>query len=114
MNFISMTQQEILSIVEPMMDNCLAGSNEGDHAKHVRDFTGRIKDIVTPENLKRQLSHHPRSFFTDREFLYLFRRRDSIGIVWKQHMSTSDDELMNQAIFVERDGKILIDHCMIC
>ena len=114
MKFTHMTESEILSLVEPMMDNCLEGSNEGDHAKHVRDFTDRIKNIVTPENLAKQLSHEPRIYFTTREFVHLFRRQESIGIIWKQYITASDDELMNQAMFVERDGKILIDHCMIC
>ena len=58
-----MTEGEILSIVVPMMDNCLEGSNEGGHAKQVRDFTDRLKNVVTPENLKSQLPYRPRGFF---------------------------------------------------
>jgi len=96
------------------MENCLQGSNEGDHAKHVRDFTDRMKKIVTPEELERQLSHTPRSYFKRREFLHLFRREGSVGVVWKQFISSSDNELINQAIFKEVNEKILIDHCMIC
>jgi|TARA_A100001037_G_C15101147_1_gene614027 hypothetical protein len=114
MNFVMMEEIEILSIVEPIMSNCLRGSNEDNHARHTRDFTERMKKIVTPENLKLQLSKEPRAFFTERQFIKLFRRKNSIGIIWKQFISTSNDELINQAIFVERNGKILIDHCMIC
>ena len=113
MIFVEREEDEILRIVEPIMDNCLNGSNEDNHAKHTRDFTERIK-IVTPENLKLQLSKEPRAFFTQRKFIYLFRRKNSIGIIWKQFISTSNDELMNQAIFVERNEQIFIDHCMIC
>ena len=40
--------------------------------------------------------------------------KNSISIIWKQFISSSKDELINQAIFVERNKKILIDHCMIC
>ena len=109
-----MTEGEILSIVEPMMDNCLEGSNEGDHAKHVRDFTDRLKNVVTPENLKSQLSYSPRGFFTSREFVCLFRKKNNVGIVWRQFLSTTDDEFVNHAIFVELENKILIDHCLIC
>ena len=32
------------------MDNCLNGSNEDNHAKHTRDFTERMRKIVTPES----------------------------------------------------------------
>ena len=105
---------QILNIVEPIMDNCLDGSNEGNHEKHTRDFTDRMKSIVTPEELQRQLSSNPKVYFTERGFLHLFRRTDSIGIVWKQFTSLNNDELINQAIFKEVNGNILIDHCMIC
>ena len=114
LKFSDLSIEEILNIVEPMMDNCLEGSNEGDYEKHTRDFTQRIKSIVTPEELQRQLSNQPKAYFTDRAFLHLFRRQNSIGIVWKQHTSINNDELINQAIFKIVEGKILIDHCMIC
>ena len=114
MKFFNMNEKEISYIVEPIMDNCLEGSNEANHQKHTRDFTDRMKNIVTPENLKKQLSHSPRAFFTKRKFIHIFRRNKSIGVVWKQYISTSNDELMNQTIFVEINQKILIDHCIIC
>ena len=114
MKFSEMSEAAILAIIEPMMDNCLNGANERNHAKHVADFTDRMKHIVTPDNLRKQLSQDPPILFTEREFIYLFRRGDSIGIIWKQKISTTDDELMNQAIFVERDKRICIDHCIIC
>ena len=41
MNFLEMDEERILSIVDPLMDNCLNGSNENNHAKHVKDFTER-------------------------------------------------------------------------
>ena len=114
MTFINMNEKEILDIIEPIMDNCLEGSNEANHQKHTRDFTDRMKNIVTPENLKKQLSHSPRAYFTKRKFIHIFRRNKSIGVVWKQSISTSNDELMNQTIFVEMNKKILIYHCIIC
>jgi len=113
-HFTEKTEEAILQIVEPIMDNCLDGSNTGNHAKHVRDFTDRLKAIVTPENLDSQLEYRPHGVFTQREFVCLFRRRESIGVVWRQFVSSTDDELVNHAIFVERDGKICIEHCLIC
>ena len=110
----NLTEDEILNIVEPIMDNCLEGSNERDHEKHTKDFTDRMKSIVTPDELKRQLSCEPKTYFTKRKFLHLFRRSGSLGVVWKQEISSSNDELINQAIFKEIEGNILIDHCMIC
>ena len=107
-------QKQILKIIEPIMDNCLEGSNEGDYNKHTKDFTERLKKIVTPENLKSQLEYRPHGSFTKREFKFLVKREKSIGVVWKQFISKTDEEFVNHAIFVEKNGTVLIEHCLIC
>ena len=91
LNLSNLSLEEILNIVEPIMDNCLEGSNEGNHEKHTKDFTDRMKSIVTPEELKKQLSIEPKNYWTKREFLRLFRRSNSIGIVWKQTIASSNE-----------------------
>ena len=45
--FENKSQKEILEILEPIMDNCLDGSNAGDYEKHVKHFTPRLRSIVT-------------------------------------------------------------------
>jgi len=91
LKFSDLSSNEILKIIEPIMDNCLEGSNQGNHKKHTRDFTDRMKSIVTPEELEKQLSSSPKVYFTHRKFLHFFRRTDSVGIVWKQFTSLNDE-----------------------
>ena len=85
MSLSQMTDAEILAIVEPLMDNCLAGSTERDRAKRVRDFTDRLRAIVTPENLVAQLeSGQPNNgYFAERELISIFRRPGWVGVVWR-------------------------------
>ena len=114
--FDGKSDAELLAIFEPMMDNCLAGSSAIDHAQHVRDFTDRLAAIVTRENLEAQCaSYQPQlGVFGRREFVCLFRRDASVAVVWRQFFTESDDEFVNQANFVFRDGRVMIDHCLIC
>ena len=42
---------EILTIANPIMDNLMEGSTEINHEKHTRDFTDRMKKIVTKDYL---------------------------------------------------------------
>ena len=71
------------------------------HEQHVRDFTERMKAIVTPENLRRQLTPRRHGVFTTRTVVGVFRQRAGVGVVWLQRCSASDDELVNHAIFVD-------------
>ncbi|MGB0157135.1 MAG: hypothetical protein ACPG3T_08025 [Pseudomonadales bacterium] len=112
--FAELSDQAIIDLVEPLMDNCLDGSNEGDHTKHVRDFTPRLAAIVTEDNLASQLETRPHGYYHRREFVALMRKSTSVGVVWRQFCTAVDDEFVNHAIFVIRDNRILIDHVLIC
>jgi len=103
---------EILNLVNPIMDNMMAGSTAIDHAMHTRDFSDRIKNIVTPEYLDRVCQDYQQRWgiFTKREFVALFRRRHSIAVVWRQYCSLTTDEYVAEAVFIENDGRLLIDH----
>jgi hypothetical protein len=47
------SDEDILKITNPIMDNLMEGSTEIDHVKHTRDFTDRMKRIVTKEHLEK-------------------------------------------------------------
>ena len=52
--------------------------------------------------------------FAERELIGIFRRPDSVGVVWRQFLAKAEGEFVNHAVFVEKDGRVLIDHCLIC
>lgn len=109
------SNDQIYEIIEPMIDEMLAGSTKRDHAKHVRDFTSRLKVIVTEENLSRQCEAYQKElgFFAKREPVALFRRAHSVAATWRLFFTKSEDEFVLEAVFVDRDGRLEIDHCMI-
>ena len=111
----SQNDEEIWATIEPLITVMLDGSTQRNHAKHVRDFTDRLKVIVTEENLARQCEAYQDKIgiATHREPIALFRRAHSVAATWKLFFSKSDDEFVLEAMFVERDGLLQIEHCMI-
>lgn len=109
------SDEEILAVVNPIMDNLMQGSTEINHAKHTRDFTERMKCIVTPERLEEICTEYQNriGLFQEREFVALFRRKDSVAVIWKQSASKSSDEFVAEAVFVNHKGQWLVDHAMI-
>ncbi len=53
MDLENKSDAEILTIADPIMDNLMEASTAIDHARHVRDFTDRLKAIVTKDYLER-------------------------------------------------------------
>ena len=109
------TDAEILSLVEPIMDNLMEGSTEIDHPKHVRDFSERIKEHISPESLEKMCHKYQSEwgFFQERKVVAVFRRRGSIAVVWKQRCSKVSDEFVAEAVFKEEGGKVVVDHAFV-
>lgn len=52
MKLTTKSDQEILAIATPIMDSLMEDSTKINHTKHTKDFTERLKSIVTEEHLK--------------------------------------------------------------
>jgi hypothetical protein len=55
-----MSDEQILRIANPIMDNLTDASTAIDHGRHVKDFTDRLKNIVTPDYLRRVCEKYQR------------------------------------------------------
>jgi len=115
MSFESMSDQEVLALVNPMMDNLMEASTRIDHAAHTRDFTERIRAIVTPDHLEAVCRNYQREkgFFAAREAIAVLRRPGAVAVLWKQQFSKAPGDFVAEALVVEREGRYLIDHVMV-
>jgi hypothetical protein len=115
MNFEEMTEQEILDIANPIMDNLMDASTSIDHERHVRDFNKRMLKIVTKEYLNEVcvMYQAEKGFFAQREPVAVFRRPESAAIVWKQYYTKAPGEHVAEMILVYEDGRYLVDHVMV-
>jgi hypothetical protein len=115
MELAKKSDEEILKIVDPIMDNLMSASTDIDRERHVRDFTDRIKDIVTEPYLEQICAQYQteKGCFTEREYVAIFRRPDSIAVIWRQKFSKKSGEYVAELVLVERDAKYLVDHVMV-
>jgi hypothetical protein len=109
------SDEDILKIANPIMDNLMEGSTEIDYVKHTRDFTDRMKSIVTRDYLEKVCRRYQAEwgYFSRREFVAVFRRPSSVAIVWKQWCTKQDGEFVAELVLVEKDSQYLVDHAMV-
>jgi len=109
------TDAEILEIANPIMDNLMEASTRIDFAGHTRDFTERLKAIVTKEYLEKVCRKYQeeKGFFSQREFVALFRRPGAVAVVWKQGFTKKEGEFVAEILIVEQGSRFLVDHVMV-
>jgi hypothetical protein len=112
MNWLEMSEAEILAIANPIMDNLMQASTGIDHARHVKDFTDHLKAIVTKENLESQCKEYQAKlgYFAEREFVAVFRKETDAAIFWKQKYTKSNGEHIAFLRLISSNGKILVQN----
>jgi hypothetical protein len=115
MNFEEFSDDQILDIANPIMDNLMSASTEIDHERHIRDFTDRMKSIVTEEYLLKVCEKYQseNGFFSERESIAVFKRPDAAVVVWKQFFTKAKGEFVAEIKLVYQNGKYLVDHAMV-
>lgn len=115
MNFEDMSDQDILEIANPIMDNLMEASTRIDYEAHVRDFSDRMKKIVTKEHLQKVCQQYQgeKGFFAERQPVAVFKRPGSAVIVWKQRFTEAKGEFVAEMVLVHQNGRYLCDHAMV-
>ena len=108
MNWLKLSNSEIMALVTPIMDNLMDASTEINHEKHVRDFSDNMKSIVSKDELEKQCKVYQETlgFFSKRELVGVFRKKGDVRVFWKQWYSKSDDEFLAFVHIVQRNGKL--------
>lgn len=108
MNWLEMTDKEIMDIASPIMDNLMDASTNIDHQQHVRDFSDKLKSIVTKENLEKQCKEYQKElgFFSTRELVGIFKKETDVRVFWKQWYTKSKNEFVAFIHLVENNGRV--------
>ena len=115
MDLSQKSDAEILSVANPIMDNLMDASTAIDYERHIRDFTGRLKSVLSKERLEWICRDYQstKGFFAKREFVAAFRRSESVAVVWKQGFTKQSGECVAEMVLVQQDDKYLVDHVMV-
>lgn len=115
MQLAQQSDAQIMAVVDPIMDNLMAASTAIDYERHARDFTERARSVLSREALRSICEHYQsrRGFFARRERVAIFRRPDSIAVVWRQWLTRAPGEFVAERGPVEQDGCYRVDHVMV-
>ena len=115
MTLESMSENEILRVANPIMDNLMDASTAIDYERHIRDLSERMKAIVTKEYLQKicEKYQQEKGYFSRREPVAVFKRPGGAAIILKRWFTKAPGEFVAEILLVEKDGRFLVDHAMV-
>lgn len=113
MKLLSMSDSEIVNIADPIRQDVIDGSNSKDWKLHSRNLPAHV---IENENIKKDVERQwqqdesvssPRtSLSRESHYLGIIRKKDMVGVLWKQTSTKSDEEYLLKILLKEVDGEI--------
>lgn len=110
MNIIDLTDDEIIAIANPMWNDLIKYSNQGEYGKFIRKFSysllrGLNEIEVGKQFAKSELTRH---LSEDRDFLGIIRRGEHVTVLYRQRSSTKEGEWLGRLVLGYEKGEVKI------
>jgi hypothetical protein len=110
-----LSDEEILRVAGPIMDNLMDASTHLDYGRHVRDFSERVRAMLDEPRFRAVCEQYQRDRgqFGRRELMGILRRPHSIIVTWKQWFTKAEGEYLAELVLAEQDGRTVVERVMI-
>jgi len=100
MNIIEQTDDEILAIANPMWDDMVRYSNEGEYGKFIRHFSYDLLYGLNEVEVGKQFakSELTRSLETKYDFLGLIRRNEHVTVLYRMRSTKREGEWLGRLV----------------
>ncbi|ASJ72968.1 hypothetical protein [Granulosicoccus antarcticus] len=111
MSCLELTDAEIVKIAEPMMDDIMLGVSRRDYKHHSTNFSVVLKSRLTPEVFLAACDQRETDWGLpgDRELRCLFRKHKSFTLVWVQHYTRTDEQVVAMTTIALKGGRYFVD-----
>jgi hypothetical protein len=109
-NIVDHSDEEIIALAEPLLQNMLDGGYALNYSKFSRDFSHGMRSTI-PEDLFAEQSiavNRARGQCVSRQPLGVLRKNKTALIVWSAHFDKSNDDMLVQLKVTYDDGKLAI------
>lgn len=110
-----LTDSELLGIANTMMDDLMNASTRKDYQAHIQHFTQRAQSVLDETQFKVvcEIYQEKMGVFTEREFVALFRRPDSVAIIWRQRYSKVAGDYVAEMVMKIENTHFRVDHAFV-
>ena len=110
MNIIEKTDDELLEIANPMWDDLIKYSNEGEYGKFIRKFSYDLLFGLNEVEVGKQFarSELTRNLNTDYDFLGFIRRGEHVTVLYRVTSSKKEGEWLGRMVLGYEKDEIRI------
>jgi hypothetical protein len=108
--FVGGSDQEVKAAVEPILDNLLAGYNDGDYARYSRDFDATLQEAIPERKFRETRAALLKKLgtFQNRQYLGYLNQNQYSVILWKGRFSGTADDVLIRLVASKRGARAVV------
>jgi hypothetical protein len=110
-----LTDADILNIAESMMDDLMLGVLRRDYKLHSSHFSVSLKSVLSSEVFFESCDQREKDWGLpdQRELVTIFRKEKSFTLIWNQHFTRTEDQVMALTTVALKGGRYFVDYFLI-
>jgi hypothetical protein len=107
---IGTSDQEVQAATDPILDNLLAGFNEGNYQKYSKDFDPTLKESLPEAKFKQVRSEILQKIgkYQSRKYLGFLNQNKFTVVLWKGKFSDTTSDVLIKLVSSKRPDKVVV------
>jgi len=107
---VGQTDAEVQAAVEPMVENLLAGFNDGNYQKYSRDFDPMLKESLPEEKFREVRTDILNKIgrYQSRQYLGFLNQNRFTAALWKGKFDKTASDVLIKLVTSKRQDKVVI------
>jgi hypothetical protein len=109
-DIIGTADQQVQAAADPIVDNLLAGFNEGDYQKYSKDFDPTLKESLPQSRFKQVRSEILQKIgkYQSRKYLGFLNQNKFSVVLWKGKFSDTTSDVLIKLVTSKRPDKVVV------
>jgi len=110
MNLLTLSDEKIVEIANPILDNIIQATSEKNWLLFTKHLPESMKTDPHREIIEKQWSstEFPTSFSVEREFLSVLRKSDCVLVLWKMKNNNVKEDLLQMLYLQNQEDEIKV------
>jgi hypothetical protein len=108
--FVGTDDAQVQAVAEPILDNLLAGFNQGNYAQYSKDFDATLREAI-PEKKFQQVREQilkKLGAFKSKKYLGFLNQQAYTVVLWKGVFAGTQDNILIKMVLSKRQDKVVV------
>jgi hypothetical protein len=107
---VGATDQQVKALAEPILDNLLAGFNQGNYAQYAKNFDDTMREAIPEKKFQQVRKDLLKKLgqYQTKKYLGFLNQQAYTVVLWKGAFADTQDDILIKLVLSKRQDKIFV------